>query len=125
MGRDATAIRTELQADLGQIARQLGRKVYPEGLPRGTKFSDLEAIAGTLGDEIARQLIETHVQEQADGWADQEPGACPECGGPTRTAPDQSRALTTTQGKVAWKEHVEYCPRCRRAFFPSKPSVGS
>jgi hypothetical protein len=124
MGKDAATIRTELQADLGPIARQLGRKVYPEGLPRGTKFSDLEAIAATLGDEIARRLIETHVQEQADGWADQEPGACPECGGPTHKAPDQSREITTTQGKVTWTEHVEYCPRCRRAFFPSEPSVG-
>ena len=37
-------------------------ELYPRGLPRGTKFSELEAVAGALGDEIARQLIEMN------GW---------------------------------------------------------
>ena len=43
--KDAAAIRAEFQARLGQMARELGRELYPEGLPRGTKFSELEAIA--------------------------------------------------------------------------------
>jgi predicted nucleic acid-binding Zn ribbon protein len=124
MGRDAASIRTELQSDLGQIARQLGRKVYPEGLPRGTKFSELEAIAGALGDEMARQLIEMNVQEQADDWPAEELGECPVCGGPARKAPDQPRVLTTTQGDVAWTQRVGNCPACRRAFFPSEPGAG-
>jgi hypothetical protein len=41
MGKDATAIRTEFHSRLGQIARQLTRELYPQGLPRGTKFSEL------------------------------------------------------------------------------------
>jgi hypothetical protein len=124
MGKPAGMIRDELQTRLGQIARELGREIYPDGLPRGTKFSELEAIAGDLGDEIARQLIETNLRGQAQEWPDDELGECPSCGGPARKAPDQPRVLTTTRGDVTWNERVANCPHCRRAFFPSEPVVG-
>jgi predicted nucleic acid-binding Zn ribbon protein len=124
MGKDVAAFRTEFHTRLGQIARELGRELYPDGLPRGTKFSDLEAIAGALGDEMARQLVETQVRGQAEGWPEQELGECPACGGPARKAPDRPRVVTTTRGDVAWTERVGNCPRCRRAFFPSGPGVG-
>jgi predicted nucleic acid-binding Zn ribbon protein len=124
MGKDAAEIRRDYQARLGQIARELTRDLYPNGLPRGTKFSELEAVAGALGDEMARQLIEMNVQEQADDWPEEELGECPVCGGAARKAPDEPRVLTTTRGDVAWKERVAKCPRCRRAFFPSGSSVG-
>jgi arylsulfatase A-like enzyme len=124
MGKDAAAIRAEFHSRLGVIARQLARELYPDGLPRGTKFSELEAVAGALGDEMARQLIEVNVQEQADDWPEEELGECPACGGTARKAPDQPRVLTTTRGDVAWKQRVGNCPRCRRAFFPSESSLG-
>ena len=117
MGKDADAIRQEFHDRLGQIARELGRDLYPEGLPRGTKFSELEALAGALGDEMARQLIEIHLRGQAEDWPEEELGECPVCGGPARKAPDQPRVLMTTRGEVAWKQRVANCPRCRRAFF--------
>jgi predicted nucleic acid-binding Zn ribbon protein len=124
MGKDAAAIRTEFHSRLGVMARELARELYPDGLPRGTKFSELEAVAGALGDEMARQLIEIHVQEQADDWPEQELGECPVCGSAARKAPDEPRVLATTRGEVAWKQRVGHCSRCRRAFFPSESSVG-
>ena len=124
MGRDAAEIRGEFQTRLNQIARELTGQLYPQGLLRGTKFSELEAIAGALGDEMARQLIESNVREQADGCPEEELGECPVCGGPARKAPDQPRVLMTTRGEVAWKQRVANCPRCRRAFFPSGSRVG-
>ena len=54
MGKDVAEIRTEFHARLGQVARELAKELYPGGLPRGTKFSELEAVAGALGDEMAR-----------------------------------------------------------------------
>jgi hypothetical protein len=124
MGKDAAEIRRDFHNRLSQVARELTRELYPQGLPRGTKFSELEAVAGALGDEMARQLIEINVQEQADDWPEEELGECPVCGGPARKAPDQPRELTTTRGDISWKQRVANCPRCRRAFFPSKSSVG-
>lgn len=124
MGKDAATLRNELRVRLGQIARELGREVYPDGLSPDTKFSELESVAGALGDEIARQLIETQVRGQAEEWPEEQLCKCPECGGPASKAPDRPRALTTTRGEVGWKERVGYCTRCRRAFSPSGPSVG-
>ena len=124
MGKDADAVRDELRPRLGQMAREIGREVYPHGLPRETKFSELETLAGVLGDEIARQIIETHVRGQAEDWPEDELGECPTCGGAARKAPDEPRVLTTTRGDVAWRQRVGNCPRCRRAFFPSGPGAG-
>jgi hypothetical protein len=125
MGKDAAAIRRGYQARLAEIARDLGKALYPGGLPRGTKFSELEEIAGVLGDEMARLLIEGQVGEQAEGWPEEELGECPACGGPAREAPDEPRVLQTTRGEVAWKERARNCPSCRRAFFPSGPGPGA
>jgi len=124
MGKDAAAIRAQFQTRLGQVARELGRELYPDGLPRGTKFSELEAVAGALADELARQLIEAQVRVQTDDWPEAELGECPVCGGPARKAPDEPRVLKTTRGDVAWRQRVGNCPRCRRAFFPSGPGAG-
>ena len=122
MGKDAAAIRRKYQARLVEIARELGQELYPGGLPRGTKFSQLEEIAGALGDEMARLLIESQVGGQSENWPEEELGECPVCGGPARKAPDEPRVLKTTRGDVAWKERVRNCPSCRRGFFPSEPS---
>jgi hypothetical protein len=124
MGKNAAAIRQEFHSRLGQVARELAKELYPNGFPRGTKFSELEAVAGALGDEMARQLIEINLQEQADDWPEDELGECPVCGGAARKAPDGPRVLTTTRGDVAWKQRVANCPRCRRAFFPSESRAG-
>ena len=123
MGKDAAAIRREFRDRLGQMARELGRALYPDGLPRGTTFSELEDIAGALGDEMARQLVEIHVRGQAENWPEEELGECPLCGGAARKAPDEPRVVVTTRGEVAWTERVANCPRCRRAFFPSEPGA--
>ena len=63
IGKGAAEIRKEFHSRLGQMARELAKELYPDGMPRSTKFSELEAIAGTLGDEMTRQLIEINVQE--------------------------------------------------------------
>ncbi len=117
MGKDVAAIRKEFQGRLSQIARELGRELYPEGLPRGTKFSELEDIAGALGDEMARQLIEIHVQGQADGWPEEELGECPLCGGPARKAPDQPRVRDHHAGGGRLEATRRELPPLSAGFF--------
>src|SRR4051812_25254272 len=113
MGRDVGSIRTELTPELQQLARQLAREVFPEGRPRGTESSELEDVAGALGDEIARQLIESNIQEPTADWPEEDSAPCPECRGPTSKAPDRPRSLMTTRGEVTWTEHARSRHRCR------------
>lgn len=125
MGKDAASIPDDLRPLLSQFAEQIGRKVYPDGLPRGTKFSELETFAGLVGDEIGRSLIESQARAQAEGLSqDSAPPVCPTCGQTARAGPHEHRDLTTTQGPVAWDEPTSHCSACRRSFFPSVPGLG-
>ena len=117
MGKDAAVIRSEFHARLCQIARDLTGELYPQGLPRGTKFSELETVAGALGDEMARQLIEINVQEQADDWPEEELGECPLCGGAARKAPDQPRVLTDHAGRRRLETTRRQLPPLSAGFF--------
>ena len=124
MGKDAVTIPDELRPLLERMASELSEQVFPGGMPWGTKFDYLETLAGALGDEIARQMIEGNVSQQAT--ISPEPArVCPSCGRDGRAAPNEPRELSTTQGSVAWVEPGQYCPHCRRAFFPSEPSFGA
>ena len=123
MGKDAGTIPDEVRPLLAQIAGQLNAEIFPEGMPWGTKFDHLEALAGALGDEIARQLIQANVRRQATATPATE--TCPTCGRQGRAAPEEPRELITTQGPVAWAEPSQHCPGCRRAFFPSEPRLGT
>ena len=65
MGKDAAEIRKEFHARLGRIARELARSFTPtacHAAPSSRSWRTSQA----LGDEMARQLIEINVQEQAD-----------------------------------------------------------
>jgi hypothetical protein len=124
MGKDAVTIPDEVRPLLARMATQLSEQVFPEGLPWGTKFDQLETLAGTLGDEIARQMIQANIRQQTTSLPEAV-GGCPTCGRQGRAAPNEPRQLDTTQGTVDWVEPGQYCPHCRRAFFPSEPSLGA
>jgi hypothetical protein len=94
------------------------------GFHEAPSSSSWKPWPGLWGDEMARQLIEINVQEQADDWPAEELGQCPVCGGAARKAPDEPRVLTTTQGDVAWKQLVANCSYYRRAFSPSESRFG-
>jgi hypothetical protein len=49
---------------------------------------------------------------------------CPCCGGPLDRRPPEPRALQARPGAITWEEPAPYCPRCRRAFFPSVQEPG-
>ena len=124
MGKDAVTIPDEVRPLLERMASQLSAQIFPGGMPWGTKFDHLETLAGALGDEIARQMIQANVRQQATA-PPAAVGTCPTCGRRGRAAPDEPREMGTTQGTVAWVEPGQYCPHCRRAFFPSEPGPGA
>ena len=79
-----------------------------------------KAIAGALGDEMARQLIrDQRSRSRPTNWApSRKLGECPVCGGARPARPPTSpRVLTTTRGDVAWKTTCRQLPPMSAGFF--------
>jgi len=119
---------SELLNALGPALRAAAKNVLhhasgPDGLPWGTRFADAEDLAVKVGDLLAREILQAAFQAQAARSRPNDLNACPSCGGPLQLRPDgqavEPRVVHSRRGHVAWDEPVCYCPRCRRAFFPS------
>ena len=78
---------------------------------------------GRSGDEMARQLIEINVQEQADDWPEEELGECPVCGGAARKTPDEPRVLRPARRRRLERTSRQL-PPLSAGFFPSGSRVG-
>ena len=128
-------VRTEIQAAAAEELKQLvdgvakhflARTYGPDGMPWGTKFSDLESLSVDIGKAISQSMMEQALTRQANNVpADAE--VCPGCGQAVPPKPNtcsEPRTVSTTAGTVDWSEPERYCPRCRAAFFPSGPRVG-
>src|SRR3954462_10986869 len=86
-----------------------------EPLSPDTPFGDIEEMAHTIGQAVAREVCLQAAAEQAASA--QRAQLCPDCG---RECAGQvaTRALATRDGPVELPEARYHCPRCRRAFFP-------
>ena len=107
------------------VAKHFLRKAYgPEGMPWGTKFSELEELAVQIGRAVSRSLMDQALADQA-GHVPDAAEDCGVCGGAVQSGPPpEPRALTTSVGPVQWSEPKRYCPQCRAAFFPSGSGPG-
>jgi hypothetical protein len=107
------------------VAKHFLHKVFgPEGMPWGTKFSDLEELAIQIGQAVSRSMMDQALAGQAQAGPATAP-TCGVCGTPVQAGPPgQPRAVTTTVGTVHWTEPTRYCSKCRAAFFPSVPEFG-
>jgi hypothetical protein len=107
------------------VAKHFLQKLFgPEGLPWGTKFSELEELTVQIGEAISRSMMDQALADQAQA-VPATAHACGVCGTSVQSGPPgQPRAVTTTVGTVHWIEPQRYCPRCRAAFFPSVPESG-
>lgn len=94
-------------------------------------FTQREARACLLGNELAAWLLERHVTSDAQiRPAEEQPPGCPKCGRPAqRVKPPNGRLprrqLTTQAGTVEWQREQWRCATCRVAFFPSGPAVAT
>lgn len=123
---DASELLNALRPALQLAAKNIVRHAYgPDGLPWGTPFADVEEVAVQVGNLLARTVLQTALQGQAAQPRPDRRNACPACAGPLEARPDAPREIHARPGAVAWDEPATYCPRCRRAFFPSVPEPGS
>ncbi len=123
--KDASELLNALSPALQAAAKNVVRHAYgPDGLPWGTRFTDVEDIAVQVGDLLTREILHLALQGQAGRDRPDELQACPSCSGPLQQRPPQPRQTRSRRGEVAWDEPLTYCPRCRRDFFPSVQEPG-
>ena len=117
------AISEALRERINGMTAELRREMWgPSGAPAwGTTFAEMEDETGEVGDAIACSLLSEALQKQAEaaGHAD---GKCSGCGEAIPLEEIAGRLLQARRGEVAWQESYG---RCRKAFFPSLPSLGN
>lgn len=120
------ALSPKLLEKVGALADELRRELYgPKGYPPwGTKFVDMEEQTGEVGDALACAMLSHSLRDQAekDGHPD---GVCSGCGEPIPVQEIAGRLLQARRGEATWQESYGRCKRCRKAFFPSLPSLGN
>ena len=117
-----------VQAYIEGVAKSLVDRIYgPQGLPWGTKLSELEDVVLAVRATLSEQMLAQALQRQAQ-TAELRPEAfqpCPSCGRPVEAQPDpEPRNVQTRAGEAEWDEPHYYCRKCRQAFFPSEPKPG-
>ena len=119
------ALDTKLQERIEALAAELRRELYgPKGYPPwGTKFVDMEEQTGEVGDALACAMLSQGLRDQAE-VAGHTAGKCSGCGEPIPLEEIAGRLLQAKRGEAAWQESYGRCKRCRKAFFPSLPSLG-
>lgn len=120
------AISQQLQERIEALAVELRRELYgPKGYPPwGTKFVEMEEQTGEVGDALACAMLSQSLREQAEREG-HPAGKCSGCGEPIPLEEIAGRLLQAKRGEAAWQESYGRCKRCRKAFFPSLPSLGN
>jgi hypothetical protein len=120
------AISQALRERIKGMTAELRRKMWgPSGAPAwGTTFAEIEDETGHVGDAIACALLSEGLQQQAEA-AGHAAGKCGGCGEPIPLEEITGRLLQAKRGEAVWQESYGHCKRCRKAFFPSLPSLGN
>lgn len=122
-----TPLVEEVRPYVEGVAKNLVDKLYgPDGPPWGTRLTEIEDLLLDLRQVLTEKMLAVALARQAAAAATR-PAAdrtCPGCQQPLACADTNPRLLPTRAGAAAWPEPEGYCPRCRRAFFPSVPEPG-
>ena len=122
------AVVQPVQGYLEGVAKSLVDRLYgPQGLPWGTKLSELEDVVLAVREALSESMLAQALQRQAQ-TAEQRPEPwqkCSACQGPVTDKPDpEHRNVKTRAGEAEWDEPHCFCRKCRQAFFPSKQEPG-
>jgi len=103
------------------VRRCLAEGDLPEAPEGEARFTTIETLALAAGDAVSLEVFEQQLAESGMG-----PPHCPRCGFEGKRIKQRERTVQTRRGlAVPLREQECYCPGCRRAFFPSLPSIGS
>lgn len=114
----------EVRAYVEGVAKNLVEKLYgPDGPAWGTTLTEIEDLLLELREVLTEKLLAESLARQAAAQHKQpdRTRTCPGCQQPRACDDTNPRIVRTRAGAAEWSEPEGYCPRCRRAFFPSVP----
>jgi hypothetical protein len=118
----------QVQPYIEGMAKNLVERIYgPNGLPWGTKLTELEDVVIAVRQVLSEKMLAQALARQAQTAAQRpEPfRQCAGCSGPVEDKPDaEPRNVETRAGQAEWDEPHCYCRKCRQAFFPSEQESG-
>ena len=118
-------IPAEVRPVVAAAAKNLATHLWGfQGPAWGTSFASLEELTAQITEQLGAELLHQALQRQANQPLPQHLQACPACSGSLDEHPPEPRSVHTTCGTADWQEPARYCPRCRRAFFPSIQEPG-
>jgi hypothetical protein len=121
------AVAAPVDAYLEGVAKSLVDRIYgPDGLPWGTKLTELEDVVLAVRQALSEKMLAQALARQAH-TAERRPEPyqrCPSCQGPVAAKEAEPRDVQTRSGKASWDEPHCYCRKCRQAFFPSEQEPG-
>jgi hypothetical protein len=123
MAQGGNRVSPEVAKQLVDLAAEMRRLVFGgEGVPKwGTKFSEIESEALSVGQELSRLMMEQAVTGQVKQVPDESLKVAEETAGVIGT---ESAVLETPAGEVGWRQPKARLSKARRDFFPSGSSLG-
>jgi hypothetical protein len=110
----------EVRPYVDGVAKNLVEKLYgPQGPAWGTKLTEIEDLFLEIREVLTEKMLDLALSQQAAGERPEAYATCPGCREPLPCPDTNPRILQTRAGEAEWPEPEGYCPRCRRAFFPS------
>ena len=127
MGKDAqnvVVLSDEAQKKFDECVAALTAMRYgPDGPPRDTTFSEIEAFGHEVGRMLGRAVDQRLTSDHASHFSG--PSICPTCQRCCDPKPDRTdRQLQTSDGQVPISETACHCSVCNRDFFPSAHPAG-
>ena len=114
----------EVRAYVEGVAKNLVEKLYgSKGPAWGTQLTEIEDVLLDVREILTEKMLDLTLARQA-AVGDERPAAfrtCPGCHEALPCDDANLRVVQTRAGEAEWSEPEGYCPRCRRAFFPSVP----
>src|SRR4051794_3683569 len=93
---DPAVVGAELHNLLQKVAKHFLERVYgPDGMPWGTKFSELEGLAVEVGQTVSQNMIDQALARQAAA-VPPEAETCSGCGGAVAPTDGSSHRAVTT-----------------------------
>ena len=116
-----TQVSRDLKARMmAEAEKAVDRMLAEKGKRQKLQLGDIERMVREAGQQVMERFTNEMVTEEAQG---KESDLCPECGQKMRYKGRKARDLVTETGEVRMKRAYYYCPRCRKGFFPPRPTM--